>query len=591
MDGKKTTKIIDAVNKIVWKIDALPLWILGGAVIIINFLPYLVLQEGSVFVIHDQLDEDILNYVLTARHWGEGLQILPEMLGGINASGLQPEAILFTPLYRVFPTFWAFVIQYAICFLAAFAGMYFCVRELTESNILAIVSAVCFSMLPLYPVYGLSIMGIPLIFYAVLCLAKRKKIIWSLILTVFFGVSSNLVYTGYVVLSIWAVFLLVLFVRKDWNKGLTAGFLLLTAVYIAVNYHLFLELLLGQSAYTSHREEMVNYAMPFWNTVKDMFFNSGQHAQSYHKPLILPITVLLAGEWCFFRRLDAKARKRYFLALSGFLFLAGTAVFCGVCKTAPVTAWKNSTTSFFRYFQIQRYYWLYPAGWYLVFAAAFSVWWQQRPLLSDRKFWKWPVFKMIVLALIFLPVTKTVKENSYLYMNVNQINNGSEITGYIPWESFYAEDLMEELEHAIGRDMSSYRIAHLGINTTPALMHGFYTVDGYSTNYPLEYKHRFRQVIAKELEKNEETRLYFDEWGSRCYLFNGATGNAWMLGKKYHIVYEKLEFDMAALKELDCEYLFSCGEILNAEELGLELMGYYETETSYWGIWLYKITC
>lgn len=43
-------------------------------------------------------------------------------------------------------------------------------------------------------------------------------------------------------------------------------------------------------------------------------------------------------------------------------------------------------------------------------------------------------------------------------------------------------------------------------------MHGFYTVDGYSNNYPLEYKHRFREVIAAELEKNEEVRVYFDLW-------------------------------------------------------------------------------
>ena len=114
-------------------------------------------------------------------------------------------------------------------------------------------------------------------------------------------------------------------------------------------------------------------------------------------------------------------------------------------------------------------------------------------------------------------------------------------------------------------------------------------MDGYSNNYPLEYKHRFRKAIARELEKNEQTRLYFDEWGNRCYLFNGTTGNAWMLGKNTRIVYEELEFDMGALWDLDCRYLFSCGEIKNAEELGLSLMGCYETPTGYWRVWLYEL--
>lgn len=71
--------------------------------------------------------------------------------------------------------------------------------------------------------------------------------------------------------------------------------------------------------------------------------------------------------------------------------------------------------------------------------------------------------------------------------------------------------------------------------------------------------------------------------------FNGATGTAWMLGKGETIVYEKLEFDMDALRELGCEYLFSCGEILNAQELGMRFLGCYETESSYWRVWLYGV--
>ena len=189
-----------------------------------------------------------------------------------------------------------------------------------------------------------------------------------------------------------------------------------------------------------------------------------------------------------------------------------------------------------------------------------------------------------------LPTLNQIKLNSYFYMNINQYNNGSGITGYISWESYYAEELMEEVELAIGRKMSDYRVAHLGISPAPSLMHGFYTVDGYSNNYPLEYKQQFRKVIEKELEKSEATRLYFDQWGSRCYLFNASSGTYWNMGKEEEVKYEHLDFNMDALKELGCEYLFSGGKLLCAEELGLAFMGYYETENSYWGIWLYQLT-
>lgn len=176
-----------------------------------------------------------------------------------------------------------------------------------------------------------------------------------------------------------------------------------------------------------------------------------------------------------------------------------------------------------------------------------------------------------------------------MYLNVNQINNGSGITGYISWESWFSEDLMQEIDDAIGRDKSTYRVAHLGISPAPALMHGFYTVDGYSNNYPLEYKHRFREVIAPEIEKNEEVRVYFDTWGNRCYLFNSITGNYMRLQKGNTLVYEGLEFDMEALRELGCEYLFSGAEIGDADRMGMELVGYFETEDSYWGIWVYRL--
>ena len=62
-----------------------------------------------------------------------------------------------------------------------------------------------------------------------------------------------------------------------------------------------------------------------------------------------------------------------------------------------------------------------------------------------------------------------------------------------------------------------------------------------------------------------------------------------MLGKNSKITYEKPEFDMEALRDLGCEYLFSCGEIKNAEELGLTFMGSFTTDKSYWSVWLYEL--
>lgn len=595
----KCKEIFFKLNRICERLDCAPLWWLGFLLMAAAFAPYAVLKTGSVFPIHDQLDESILNYVLTARHFADKSSILPELLGGINASGMQPSAFLFIPLYAVLPPLYAFLTEYAIIFCAAFMGMYLLVKKITDSSVLAIVCGSCFAMLPFYVVYGLSQAGIPLLLYAFLCLYKEEHTNPAFFLIVLFGLSSHLVYTGYIVLGFWALALLVMIVRKKKNLYVWGGFWLLMTLYLVSNHALFAEILFGTGEYVSHRTEMVNAAMPFGSAVWEIFTCSTYHAPSLHKFLIVPILVLLVGGGIAFRHLESRERRIYFSALTGFVVLLLIAAFYGVCKSQPVVDFKNRQSGFLHYFQIDRFYWLYPAGWYLEFALCFSLWWGRGAqtsgggdapkvhgagrLLYSR------ILQLAALFLVLLPTLQEIKVNSYFYMNVNQINNGSGITGYISWESYYAEDLMKELEEAIGRDMSTYRVAHLGISPAPALMHGFYTVDGYSNNYPLEYKHRFRKVIEKELEKAPETAVYFDTWGSRCYLFNAATGNAWMLGKDTDIVYENPEFDMDALKELDCEYLFSCGEILNAEELGLELLGYFETETGYWGVWLYRL--
>lgn len=592
--------IWNRVSNAIECLDRMPLWWIGFLLLGIVFIPLTVWGEDCVFPTHDQLDETLMSYVLNARYLGTETEVFPELLGGIHSSGMQPSAVLFVPLYKFFAPLTAFLIQYAVVFSAGFFGMYFAVKKMTESSVLAVAMAGCFCMLPLPPVYGLSTVGVPLLIWCFMKLWEKKRIVLSFILILFFGLTTHLVLIGYVVLGFWFLAILWSLIKKNYNKWIYLGFIWLTGIYVFVNRRLFLELIFGGSDYVSHREELVNWAQPFWKTVMDTFLTGNElHANSLHRYLILPILIALVLGGCSYHRMDQKRRKRYIAAVLGIVVLMGIAVFHGICKCQPVVELRNSCSGFLRYFQVERFYWLYPAGWFLEFGLVFSLWTKgerketgegeagksfgRHGIANSALIW------LSVLIIVLFPTLWLIMANSYFYMNVNQHNNGFGITGYISWKSFYAEDLMQELDNVIGMDKASYRVAHLGMSPAPALMHGFYTVDGYSNNYPLEYKHRFRKVIEKELEEVPETAAYYDTWGSRCYLLNSESGNAWMLGKHQKIVYENLEFDINALKDLDCSYIFSCGVIENADELGLNFLGYYETDSSYWGVWLYQL--
>lgn len=570
------------------KLDKVNLWYLGIPLMLVLFLPIFVLGKGSVFTIHDQLDETLYTYVITARHMFSGNTIYPEMLNGIQASGMLPAAVFFVPLYRFLPVFTAFVVQYIIVCASAFYGMYLLVRKITKSSGLALVAGALFCMLPYQPVYGLSVVGLPLLLFCFLQLLERKHIVLSLLGIVYFGLTTHLVLIGYVALIFLAVGGVYLLIKhrgiKKQDYWYYLGAIVLFLVYCLVNLDMFWQLVVGAGDFVSHREELVNNTegIDTWENIKDYFLNSGQHVPTCQKYMMLPIAAITLVQRIRYKRLSGDGKKRWKLLLLLWGVAALTAVLVGFFKSATYNAWKNEQTGFLHYFQAERFYWIYAGLWMFAFAVALSLVW--------KEFEKWHVFiKLAILLVLVLPTGDLVLKNSSFYTNVNQYNNGSRITGYQTWEDFYMEDVLAQVDAYIGRDKATYRVAHLGICPAPSLVYGFYTIDGYSNNYSLDYKHAFREIIAAELDKNFDNKIYFDTWGSRCYIFAAETGKNWFIQKQQEFKYTNLELNTEKLAELGCEYLFSAAEIENAESMGLVLEGRFDSEETPYEIWLYRV--
>lgn len=578
---KKADEFIKKLDKMNW-------WYLGLVLVLGLFLPVFALGKGSVFEIHDQLDETLLTYVLGAKHLFDGTGIYPEILSGISASGMQPSAVLFVPLYRILPTFAAFVTQYIIVCLSAFYGMYLLVRKLTESSGLALVAGTLFCMLPNYPVYGLSVVGVPLLVLCFWQLLEGKHIVPSLLGVLYFGLTTHLVLIGYVALFYLSVGGVCLLIRhrgiKQQDYWYYGGTLLLLGIYCVVNFAMFMQLIVGTGDFVSHREELVNNTagIQTWTVIRDYFTSSGQHVPTCQKYMMLPMGAITILQGIRYKRLSSNGKRNWKLLVLLWGIAVLTAVAAGVFRSAPFMAWKNKQTGFFHYFQPERFYWVYSALWMLAFVVSLSLIWKEFDKCHA-------LVKLAILALLLIPTADLVLKNSTFYMNVNQYNNGSGITGYQTWEDFYMEDVLTQVDAYIGQDKTTYRIAHLGVCPAPSLLYGFYTVDGYSNNYALNYKHSFREIMAAELDKNFDNKIYFDTWGSRCYLFAAESGRNWYIQKKQNFKYTNLKLDTAKMAELGCSYLFSAAEIENADEIGLVFEGCFDTEESVYEIWLYRI--
>lgn len=576
-------ELTSKLNKWIQYIDQKNIWYLGIVILGILMLPILYLGEGAVFPFHDQMDETILTYIFHARHLSA--DFYPEMMSGVPKESMQPSAYLFIPLYVLFRAVIAFTLQYMIVLCIGFFGMYGLIRKLFHSSILGIILAAAFSLIPFLHVYGISITGIPMLLLCMWNLGEKKRLPLSYLGVVVYSLGSNLILTGYVLLAYFALFFLY---QKKWKLLKSSyqylfGMMVMVFCYLLTNLDLIGGIFFPDSGFISHRTEFFNQGYPITEYLTDIFLNDKMlHSPTYHKRMIIPIVIAVMLQIVRVIRKKIILNKSKIQHTLFFLFCFFSTIFFYAFFSADFMAdWKNSQTGFLAHLNLNRFYLVLVIYWFVMFGWALSTLWS---FVRKRQ----ELAGILLLAVLVSPTIFYIEKDSIFYMNRNQINNGSAITGYFTWENLYIEEVMDEIKEYIGKDQSTYRVANLGICPVVSLMNGFYTIDGYSNNYPLEYKKQFRTIILDGL-RSPETKAYYDNWGSRCYLFNSEIGYYYLLKKQSGFRFEKLILDTTLMKELGCEYIFSGAEIVNYQKLNLEYEKTFTSDSSYWEIWVYKI--
>ena len=92
------------------------IYIVAGCVLcLLSMLPFFIMGEKSIITYNDQLDGEMITYILNAKHLFEGLDTYPELMNGIPSAGMMSPAPLFVFLFKVFPPFVCFMIMTAVC--------------------------------------------------------------------------------------------------------------------------------------------------------------------------------------------------------------------------------------------------------------------------------------------------------------------------------------------------------------------------------------------------------------------------------------------------------------------------------------------
>lgn len=607
------------------------IWFLLGALAVLFMgVPYFLLGKDSIFVYHDQLDGEVIAYLLQARHLWDGSSVLPEFMNGATKTALTMPAPACVLLYRMLPAELALSWMQILGSLTGYVGMFCLLRwggETSEQlrerrgtvSFLAMVVGCMYAYLPFLPVYGLSQYGLPLLLYCVLRLREKERskrsVIFCYLYVILFGMNSSLVLSGFAVLEIWAVAEVVTLLRKHFSLRQAIAWGILLCTYLLENGALLVQIFGGQGKAVSHKVEYVLSPVSFWKQFATNFLQGGQHSVDYHG-LILVVLLLVVAALILRKHASGKeilsGEKAVYGAGDGRLY--GT-IFCSlvviVCFAAAAALWDcgigisiRSHLGALKGFQANRVLWLSPCLWYLILGCGLLLLTEQlpeSPSHADRERTagitrgkNGIAVAMAVCAMLVTVVTAgKILLESNLKPNLQKVVNRNYAA--MSFRDYYAIDVLEQVQEYIrenfGEEPEDYRVVSLGIDPAAALYHGFYCLDGYSNNYSLEYKHRFREIIAPELEKSDYLADGFDHWGNRCYLFSAECPGYYTI-QKGGFYFQNYEINAESLRRLGGQYLLSAAYIDHCEETGLELVSpdAFETEDSYYRIYLYRVT-
>jgi hypothetical protein len=544
--------------------------LLAFIIIIIYLSPLFILGEHAHIRVHDNLDSNIAWYKVLARSgemFGTFNATIPQIINGLPRNSFGSEFSGIVWLYVLFPTMVAYGLSQAITRIFAFLGMYALLKDhfLKESKYryIRVGVALAFSLTPFWPSGMLSTLGMPLALWTFLNIRKGIKTWKNILVLTLLPFYSSIVLGFFFFLSAMGVFWIVDAIKsKRIHLRFICALVYMTSIYMLVEYRLVYSFLF--STEPNSRDEYFHAHLPLLRALKLTIKNyvlGHTHVMTVHGLFILPVlfmaffVVMVQKRWI-------KERLFLFLFFLNFALSAWYA-FWFYEGWLPIL----ERFHFLDTFNFARYHFLRPLVIYVSFALGLKILWEH------CKSWRTTIHFFLISQLLLLAVFN----DEFVYQNKPSV------------KEFFAENQFQEIKQYINRPVEDYRVASIGIHPAIAQYNGFYTLDTYNNFYPLKYKHEFRRIIEKELEKNKRIQKYFDKWGGRCYFFTSELGKSYMFKKHSKKKLEKVHLNLSPFKKMGGEYLFSGIPILNAEENGLSLQKVFESKSSAWKIYLYKV--
>lgn len=570
--------------------------VLGVIFSFIYVSPWVLKGEDAFVRIHDSLDSLNGWHTVMAR---EGIwfapndaQVVPMHVGGAPRVSLPTEISLTPLLFVLFDPYWAYIAQQFIIRMLAFSGIALVVLEIVPRThpirfSVAVAAGMAFAAVPFWAWTG-SAAGVGWVAYAVLRLWRGKAPTLSYLVLALYPLISSLMLTGmYIVGLMWVLAALAIWKSPRPLRHFYAA-LITTVGHIVAEYRLFLFLI--NPGFVPHRAEFVigHYDL---NAATAAFVNdfmgmaSGVPSLQYPLVFILALAVCLLGlaiwvgglagpraatvQWL---RLDS-AERTLIVLLGASLAASATFSFMTAFWEWTGTQLVRDHVPLLNMVSLQRGIFFHPFLWSFAFAICLAL------LTARAK----RVAGMALVA-VLTAGQMFVAARSHEYRTERKQSG-------ITYRQFIATALFESIVRELSIDRSRAVAVAIGIHPSVLQANGFWTADAYLALYPLAYKHRFRELVYPEFARNKDVLSYFDDWGSRAYVFSAE-----MTCPRFGAVckaddgarIERLAVHSDAFAAFGIDYIFSGTIIGNAAEIGLADLGTFRHPDSAWAITVYS---
>lgn len=475
--------------------------IISCLVLIVYFLPFFTDSSSVKYLVHDLLNDKVVYYKNLADSgllFAGNNAVYEHSMGGFPRGYLLTEFSVVKWLYLIFSAQWAVNINYILIHCIAFIGMRaFLKAYVTNRTEIYNMVALAFAMLPTLPYLGIGVLGIPLLLYAMLNLILGKGGFVDGVIIFLFPVYSMFAMTNMYTFPVFGlIYLFGLwqgFWRFQWRTILP--FILLFVSTLIVEYRLILLSLSGvpnnRMIYFPDESAFLNWKGIAGGTIKAFFLGHYHfHSLSLY---VSVISVVIVSVILFLRQRLTMVLKSIIPLIAMLSFLS---VFLNNYNLKLIFGEKYPFIDY-------RFWALLPAFWYMAYASAVSFIIDKTGIVFGRI-----VLIIGVVFVMFMLYPKDFRGSRYadnVFANTWIYPDHPEQATF---NDYYKPEVFNEIIRSVP-DITSVRVACIGVVPEVAQFNGLRTIDGYYSLYPAENWYFNRKVDSLERMKTKyEARNY-----------------------------------------------------------------------------------